>query len=283
MDRTGPIAVTGAAGKLGTEVVRQLRAAGWRVVAADRTSSADQEGVRAVAVDLTDADAVHDMLAGCHGLIHLAAYPTPYAASAAEVFGNNTRATFNVLLAATEHGIGNAVIASSVCAYGMPYAPVAFAPDYVPVDEDHPLSPRDPYGLSKLVDEQTAATFARAAGISVVALRLHWVSTEREQRERAAELAHDPGRGVTEMWGYVDVRDAARACLLGLAVRRPGVHPVVVAAPDSVSATPTRELLSRFHPEVPVAESLDGHDGAWSTARARELLGFTAEYSWRHA
>ncbi|MGA8113692.1 MAG: NAD(P)-dependent oxidoreductase [Actinocatenispora sp.] len=281
MNEAGTIMVTGAAGKLGSEVVRQLRAAGRAVVAVDRRAGNGADGVTERSLDLTDVDAVRDAVRSCDGIIHLAAFPDPFAAEPDVVFGNNTRATFNVLLAATEHGVRTVVTASSVCAFGMPYAPEPFPPEYVPVDEDHPLVPRDWYGLSKQVDERTAEMFSRRTGITVVALRFHWVSTVEEQRARVAALADDPADGARELWGYVDLRDAARACLLGLTVSEPGMHPLVIAAPDSLSETPTRELLAAFQPGVTVAASMDGTAGGWATARARERLGFTARHSWR--
>ncbi|MQA24476.1 MAG: NAD-dependent epimerase/dehydratase family protein [Micromonosporaceae bacterium] len=277
----GRVVVTGAAGKLGRLVVAELAAAGAGVVAVDRCAPAEwPEGVRPVEADVRDAGALWLAMVGCDVVIHLAAYPNPGAGSGAGVFTGNTSATFSVLAAAAQAGVGAAVLASSVSAYGMTYAADPFSPRYVPVDEDHPLKPQDAYGLSKQVDERTGAMFARRYQMSVVALRLHWVATAAEIHHRVATLAADPGVGARELWGYVEHLDAARAVCAAAGVRD-GFHTVQVCAPDTLSATPTQELLLRFHPGAAVRAPLPGCSGLWSADRARRILGFTPGWSWR--
>src|SRR5262249_43171714 len=80
------------------------------------------------------------------------------------VFGNNAMGQFHVFEAAARLGIRRVVSASSFAAYGMSFPDRPFAPDYLPLDEDHPLAPQDPYGLSKAVGEQIAAAYAGRGG-----------------------------------------------------------------------------------------------------------------------
>ncbi|MQA26782.1 MAG: NAD-dependent epimerase/dehydratase family protein [Micromonosporaceae bacterium] len=283
MSTTGRLLVTGAAGQLGRLVVAELAAAGWRVVAVDRRiPAALPDGVRPVVADIRRPDDLRQAMAGCEAVIHLAAHTNPGAGSGADVFAGNTAATFAVLAAAAEAGVRTAVLASSVSAYGMSYAPQLLPPRYVPVDEDHPLLPQDAYGLSKQADEHTGAMFTRRHAMSVVALRLHWVATAAQIHDRVAATAADPGFGAgpRELWGYVECRDAARAFRAALEVRE-GCHTVQVCAPDTLSPEPTRTLLERFHPGTAVRAALPGGTGLWSTDRARRLLGCAPAWTWR--
>jgi nucleoside-diphosphate-sugar epimerase len=151
-------------------------------------------------------------MAGCDAVVHLGAISGPDMYPDEVVFGNNTLSTFAVLQAASLLGVSRAVVASSGSALGMAWAPQPFPPLYVPVDEDHPLLAQDPYGLSKEVDERTCAMFNRRTGIPILAYRFHRITLHEEAARRAAALRSRPEEGVHELWGYVDVRDAARAC-----------------------------------------------------------------------
>lgn len=278
------VLVTGAAGRLGRAVVPELSAAGWRVVAADRQPPPDGHvaGVPVVRADLTDPRGPAGLVAGCDAVVHLAAHPSPYDLPGHEVFGNNTRTTYHVLEAAARSGVRNAVIASSTAAYGFTFPPRRTSPLHAPVDEEHPLLPQDPYSLSRQVDEATAAMLARRHGMTVVALRFHWVATAAEIARRVREVRADPefGRSVAELWGYLEIGEAARACRAALAVAE-GTHAVNVTAPDTLSEIPTADLLARFHPSTHQRHALSGTASAWSTTRAREVLGFAPRWSWR--
>jgi nucleoside-diphosphate-sugar epimerase len=186
-----------------------------------------------------------------------------------------------MLTAAAEEGIRHAVISSSVCAYGTTFARRPFSPRYAPVDEDHPLAPQDPYSLSKVVDEASGRAFADGYGMSVVALRFHWIGAADEVRAQAARLAALPEPVMSrDLWCYIEVGDAARACELALRVPE-GFHALNICATDSLSRVPTEELLSRFHPDTEIRTRIEGTASAWSTVRARQVLGFVPEYSWR--
>jgi len=156
------------------------------------------------------------------------------------------------------------------------------------VDEDHPMRPCEPYGLSKEVDERTAAMFARRTGMSVAALRFHWIATAAEQQDRRQQLKPlegDAAEDLRLLWGYVDVRDAARACRLALeaAARRPyGFAPMNIVAADTLSTRPLADLLA-LAPQIEVRAELTGTCGGFSIERARDVIGWTPQHSWRGA
>lgn len=172
--------ITGADGCLGAWVVRALLDEGARVTVLDvGTNEARHQLVAAgrpcefdrITGSVTDADAVHEAMAGADRVIHLAALQVPFCRAnptlGAEV---NVVGTVNVFEAALAHGIGPVVYASSVAVYGAPDD----YPDPVLRPEDRPL-PRTLYGAYKVANEHTAAIYADEHGLASVGLRPHTV------------------------------------------------------------------------------------------------------------
>src|SRR5438270_1676818 len=114
--------VTGAAGRIGQAVVAELAAHGWSVTGADRVAAPPapvppSPGAAAfVQLDVGDAGQVAWAMQGCEAVVHLAAIARPGGHPDEVVFGNNTRATFAVLQAASLQGVRRAVVASSLSA-----------------------------------------------------------------------------------------------------------------------------------------------------------------------
>lgn len=284
------VLVTGGSGHVGRWVVKDLMEQGHTVAVADRQPAAaqDDDPTRAAlaqtpfhVVDLLDIGQVAHALRGCEAVVHLAAFPTPLGRPAEETFSHNTRVTFHVLQAAMNAGIQRAVIASSVSALGMAYAAFPFAPLYAPVDELHPFMGQDPYALSKEVDESTAAMFHRRCGMDVAALRFHWVSLPGEAAQVAAVPDHPVTRHHNNLWGYTDVRDAAMACRLGIERAGLGFQVYNILAADTLLQEPTEEALRRRLPSVEIRAPIPGHTTAWSIDKARRLLGYEPQHSWR--
>lgn len=287
---SGPVLVTGAGGRLGRVVVQDLVAHGVEVVAVDRTELVSPSAASRVhQLDGRDADGLIEAMQGCVGLVHLAAIPYPVPDQDVEVFANNTQSTFVALHAAAAVGITRAVIASSVSGYGTAWSPEPTRFDYVPVDEGHPIRNADPYGLSKEVDERTATMINRRTGMSIAALRFHWIASAEEilgavdgvnQVQDAGEIA-DQLRG---LWGYVEVGDAARACRLALAAaeREPyGFQPLNVTAADTLSRVPLGDLLAAHAPETGIRSGLGPTTGGFAIDRARDVIGWEPQHSWR--
>jgi nucleoside-diphosphate-sugar epimerase len=276
------VLVTGGSGRLGQWVGRDLRDHGHEVVSVDRFLPASREpGIHYRQVAMDDLGQVVGAAAGCDALVHLAAIPAPYSHPDEVVFRNNVGATYHALQAAMTVGIGRAVIASSASAYGMAWARPTFPPRYAPLDEDHPFIVRDPYALSKETDERTAEMFVRRCGMTVLAFRFHWIALPGQARRRADEAGDRPEWDTTNLWGYVDVRDAARACRVGLEAAVTGFHAFNITANDTLRHEPTEELLRTLLPETELRRPLPGNASAWSNAKAREVLGFVPAHSWR--
>lgn len=281
------ILVTGGSGRLGQWVLRTLVGHGHLVVNADRrlippsSEAPFLSEVHQREVDVTDIGQVAGAMAGCSAVVHLAAIAGPYTKPDEVVFGDNTRATFAVLRSAMLLGVRKVVIASSGSALGMAWAIDPFVPLYAPVDEEHPLLPQDPYGLSKEVDERTGAMFHRRTGMSVLALRFHLITLPGESSAIAAEAAARPERYCSGLWGYVDVRDAADACRLGVEAGEIGFHVFNVTAADTLGPAPTEELLRRHCPSTEIRRPIPGTATAWSIDKAQAMLRYQPRHSWR--
>ena len=287
---SGRIAVTGSSGLLGQAVVDELLAHGYAVVAADRLPPRQEDPrLHPVSWDGPDVAGLRGAIDGCMAMVHLAAIPAPYNHPHEEVFGNNTLATFAALQAAADVGIRSCAIASSVSAYGTAFSPEPTHARYVPVDEAHPMENRDPYGLSKEVDEATAAMFCRRYEMTVAALRFHWIADRDQQTRRIGLLAtqdRDWPEDLRNLWGYVDLRDASRACRLAVeaAGQRPyGFMPMNIVAADALSPTPLTELLAEHAPDIEVRGALGPSAGAFDIRRARDVIGWEPLHSWRDA
>ena len=87
-------------------------------------------------------------------------------------------------------------------------------------------------------------------GLTVTALRFHWILTPEEVRSLVDAAPIESGR--RNLGGYVDLEDAARACLLALTPRDRSqrFHTLLIAADDTGVTRPTSDLLDEFYPDA---------------------------------
>ena len=281
------IAVTGAHGKLGRRVVDALVEAGHEVVALDRVPAPDGAAASGIVLELTDAGQVLDALAGIDehhagldALVHLGAIPAPGRLSDVATFHNNMLSTFNVLNAARKLGIKRIVLASSETLLGLPFDT---PPPYIPVDEEYPARPETTYSLVKHLEEQLAIQLVRwDPELSISALRF---SNVMDPEDYAAFPSYDadPTLRKWNLWGYIDGRDGAQAAVRALEANRPGFEAYIIAAADTVMSRPNAELVAEVFPDTPVTRELGEHDTLLSIDKARRLLGYEPQHSWRDA
>ena len=281
------IVVTGAKGDVGSFVVDYARGQGADVLAVDMLGRGDWEGY--ISADLTDLGQVYDMLYGADAVINLAAISDPYVFPAAQTFLTNTRIAYNVFEAAARLGIRRVVSASTIQVQhpAFPRAPIHY--HYLPFDEDHPVDAHDEYGMSKVVGEACAASFAHHWGLTVVSMRITWSLDEERMKQMFPIHVPDalPTPGPGKRWlptpFYIDARDCARACYLAATVNLPpATHiPLILTARDSCVDMPSAEIARHFFPQAEIRPGLEGYASIASGKRAEEVLGFVPEYSWR--
>lgn len=276
------IALTGSTGKLGTVVARELREAGYDVIGMDVVGT---RGPSFVQVDLTDYGQVVDAFGGVgdrhegiDAVVHLGAIPAPGIRSDIATFHNNMAATFNVFWAAVRLGIRRIVYASSETVQGLPFdAP----PPYVPVDEEYAPRPESVYSLVKTLEERLAAELVRwHPDLSITALRFSNVMVPEDYAEFPSFDA-DARLRKWNLWGYIDARDGAQAVQRALEVAPAGFDNFLIAASDTVMSRPNAELLAEVFPDVPVAREFSEHETLLSIDKARQLLGFDPQHTWR--
>ncbi|SDJ67285.1 UDP-glucose 4-epimerase [Halovenus aranensis] len=282
------ILVTGGVGESGTWILDRL-AETHEVTCLDRRfPESGRDGVDYRRVDLTDAGAVFDTVTAVDpdAVVHWAAIPVAGTHPGVEVYRNNTLAAYNVLTAAGR--VDAAVVqASSDGAYGFFFAEETPLPDAVPITESHPRRPEDPYGLSKVVTEEIAATVARRDGIRVASIRPSWIQLPGEYPCRDSEYVEYLGAGAGNYWSYVDVRDVVDLVEAALAGVREGAFDGHEAfncvAPDNALGRPLRELFEEHYGDVPDDYAVEGDASAYSTAKAGRVLGWEPTRSWQSA
>jgi nucleoside-diphosphate-sugar epimerase len=276
------IAVTGGSGKLGRSVVRRLNEDGHSVLNLDRAG--DRSPALAL-VDLRDYGQVLDVILGLDdrhqgfdAIVHLAAIPAPGLVPDAATFENNMVSTYNVFQAARRAGIKKLVYASSETVLGLPFD---VDPPYIPVDEEYPARPESTYSLVKHLEEQMAIEMTRwDPDLSITGLRFSNVMDPEDYEDFPAFDA-DPKLRKWNLWGYIDGRDGAQAVARALEYGKPGFEAFIIANEDTVMTRPSASLAAEVFPNVKVTRELGEHETMLSIDKARRLLGFAPEHSWR--
>lgn len=275
------IALTGSSGKLGTVVARELRSAGHEVIGLDIRG---ERGSGFVQVDLVDYGQVIDALAGVNdthdgidALVHLGAIPAPGISSDVATFHNNMISTFNVFWAAVRLGIDRIVYASSETVLGLPFD---IDPPYIPVDEAYTPRPESVYSLVKVLEERLATELVRwHPELSITALRFSNVMVPEDYAQFPFDA--DARARKWNLWGYIDARDGAQAVQRALENAPAGFDTFIIAAADTVMTRPNAELVAEVYPQVETRVDLSGTETLLSIDKARRLLGYDPQHSWR--
>ena len=281
----GRVAVTGSSGKLGRAVVGHLLEQGWDVVALDRVASPRADVVSSV-VELTDFGQAVEALSGIddrHGgvdaLVHLAAIPAPGLRPNAATFATNITASYNAYSAAIRAGVRKIVWASSETVLGLPFDE---PPPYVPVDEEYPPRPNSTYSLVKTLEEELARQLCRwHPDLSMTGLRFSNVMYPEDYAQFPSYDA-DPQLRRWNLWGYIDARDGAQAVRLALNDETVGADVFIIANADTVMSRPNETLLAEVFPDVPLTRPVAPHETLLSIDKARRLLGYQPQHSWRN-
>lgn len=314
------IGVTGGAGYIGSHIVQDLLAAGHSVVVLDNLSTANPANIvdsgaaanfegsyRFIEGDAGEAESLVRFFAAgpLEVVYHFAASkaagesmtaPTKYSA-------NNLRGTLRLIEGVVEHGCRNFIFSSSAAVYG--------DPQYLPIDEQHPLNPINYYGYTKLAIEQNLAWFARLSGLRYAVLRyFNAAGYDLDGRVRSIEMTtanllplvmecaigrrpeiqvfgqdYDTPDG-TCLRDYIHVNDLSRAHVLAMHAIRERDESLTVNLGTGVELSVqqmldiAREITGQPIPQKNVARRPgDPPRLVASSEKARELLGWQAESS----
>jgi len=283
------VLVTGGTGKLGKVCVADLLAHGYDVFVVDTVAPA--KGIPHLIADLADfgqtLDAFSSVGMEIHAgvaphafdaIVHLAAIPTPRQYPDAQLFQNNIMGTFNVFEVARRLGIHNVIWASSETTLGEPFDEAA---PYAPVDEDYPLRAKSAYALAKVLMEEMARQFCyQTPALKLIGLRFSNVMEPGDYAKFPAYDA-DPEERKWNMWGYIDARDGAQAIRKAVELSTTGMHAFIIANADTVMSKSSVELMASVFPGVPVKKELAKNETLLSIDKARRVLGYEPQFSWR--
>jgi len=166
-----PVLVTGGAGYIGSHAVLALRDAGWPVVVIDDLSNGTREvvpdDVPLIEGSIADRALVDEVLSGhaIGAIMHFAgSIVVPESVEQPlKYYANNTLASHALISSAVAAGVKHILFSSTAAVYG--------APERVPVEEDDPKLPINPYGASKLMTERMLEDASAAHGFNYGALR----------------------------------------------------------------------------------------------------------------
>ncbi|MFS0084266.1 UDP-glucose 4-epimerase GalE [Corynebacterium striatum] len=237
--------VTGGAGYVGSVCAAVLVEEGHDVTIIDNFSTGNREAVPAGArlVEGDVADVVEEVLAegGFEGVVHFAARSLvgESVEIPADYWEHNVVTSLKLLNAMHAHGVKNLVFSSTAATYG--------EPKQVPITEDMPTQPTNPYGASKLSIDYIITSFAKAYGLGATSLRYFNVAGAYGSigENRAIEthliplvlqvaLGHRdkifmfgddyPTADGTAVRDYIHIRDLADAHVLALKTNTEGTH-----------------------------------------------------------
>ena len=181
--------VVGGAGYIGSHMVLALEDANLPAVVFDNLSRGHADAVGSAPLVVGDLRSSADLDAcfSSHRIdvvMHFAAlaYVGESVSKPELYYENNVAGTLSLLSAMRRHGVSRFVFSSSCATYG--------EPQHIPITEDHPQQPINPYGRTKLTVEQTLVDYASAYGLRSVSLR-YFNAAGCDSRGRAGER-HDP-------------------------------------------------------------------------------------------
>lgn len=304
------ILVCGGAGYIGSHINKMLNQQGYETVVFDNLVYGHKEAVKwgeLIIGDLADTDALKELFDRYEfdAVFHFAAYA--YVGESVEnpekYYFNNVSNTLNLLHAMKEHGV-NKIIFSSTCAtYG--------EAERVPITEDMPQNPINPYGATKLMVERIFKDYNKAYGLNFVVLRYFnaagadpdgEIGESHDPETHIIPLVLDAASGLrpdVKVFGtdydtsdgscvrdYIHVTDLASAHLLALHHLEDGKPSdffnlgnekgtSVLEVVDSVRRVTGKDFIATIAPRRPG----DPAKLVGSSRKAQEVLGWKPEYA----
>ena len=285
------VAVTGGNGHIGEAILEELNDHGYTTVNLARGKRREEVSDRYFTTDLNEAGEVYGSLArsDADAIVHMGTIPSPMYHPGFVTFESNAMSTYHVLEAATELGLENACIASSINAMGCAFQEEPTDIFYLPVDEAHPLTPRDPYAIGKHAIEVVCDGFGRMEDgpRTISSLRYPWVASEEDVKRRYASKdrsleAIDPnGTGRDHLFSYLHLADGASIARCAVEAEFEGHEVFWAVAGDTTVDAPTSEVAERIYPELETRREFEGKESLIDIGKARELLNWEPAHSWR--
>jgi nucleoside-diphosphate-sugar epimerase len=251
------VLVTGATGRLGSVVCKELLQRGHDVLGTDQRFARDL-GFPLKLADLRDSLAVYPLLEGCEAVVHLGNVPNLSMGSSPQaVLGDNVSMNGNVFRAALDVGVRRIVFASSLQAMirleeGRAFDAPPHIP-YFPLDGDAPADPGNNfYGLSKEFGERTLRVLSELEPtLACTSLRFPMLSGDWFHKRLQQPLPLS-GVNFSEALAYLDFSDAAALVALVVERQLPGYHQYFPAQTLTLGGYTVESTLTEFFPNTPL-------------------------------
>ena len=280
MHFAAPVLVTGAAGRLGREIVLLLRHHGYSVVGADLVTSLTTD----VVLDIRDAAAISSIVQHASAVIHTAALHGRHydlRVPRLDFVRTNVEGTLNLLTACAAHGIRKFLYTSTTSIYGQA---MVHPTEAVWVTEELVPQPRDIYDITKQAAEALCQDFFEKEGLETTVLRVGRFLPE------PANLAANH-----RLYRGLDERDGAHGHLLALEKSFSTFEVFNIAAgspferPDvaQLKHDPAPIICRRLPEAAGVYQQLGWQfpasiDRVYCIEKAQRLLGYAPQYTARH-
>jgi len=300
------VLVVGGAGYIGSHAARALRRARYQVIIYDNLSTGFRrltEGFEFVEGDIGDPSKLHHVLPRVDAILHFAAhcYVGESVTNPRKYFRNNVSDALTLLNSAVDAGVRHFVFSSTCAVYGVP--------EHVPITEQNPREPINPYGATKLAFENALEAYDRPYQLRSVRLRYFNAAGADESGEIGelhdpethliplALLASTPDGSELNVFGsdyptpdgtclrdYIHVNDLADAHVRALQYLEQGGDSValnlgtgkgnsvleVIHAAEAATGQPVRRKIGPRRPGDPPVLVADA-------TKAKEVLGWTAQ------
>jgi len=285
------ILVTGGAGFIGSNLTEKLINDGHRVTIIDNLSTGDKANLHKDAeffeLDIANLDAIKPVFKDIELVFHVAAIPRIGRSieNPSETFRSNVTGTLNVLLAARDAGVGRVVYSASSSSYG--------PQNKLPLSEDMPSRPLNPYALSKYIGEELCKEFTELYKFDTISLRYFNVYGPRMNAE--GEYATVIGKflrmkrdGVPltivgdgkQTRDFTHVSDVARANILASQVESGGGEIINIGAGDNHSVQEIADIIGGEHVYIAQRPG-EVRDTLADISKAKRILGWEPRVSFK--
>ena len=281
--------VTGGAGFIGSNLVERLIKDGHRVTVIDNLSTGKRGNLHKDAeffeLDIAELDAIKPVFEKKDVVFHIAAIPRIMRSieDPAFVFRSNVTGTLNVLLAARDAGVKRVVYSASSSAYGLQ--------NILPLCEDMPSKPLNPYALTKYIGEELCRQFTNLYGLDTISLRYFNVYGPRMDVEgdyatvigKFLRLKSE-GKPLTiigdgkQTRDFTNVRDVAEANVLASQIEKGGGEVINIGAGSNHSVQEIADIIGGEHAHVPERPG-EVRDTLADISKAKQILGWEPKVS----
>jgi UDP-glucose 4-epimerase len=286
------VLITGGLGQVGSYLTEELaKEKSNNITILDNFSSNIKdfkvpEGVVILKGDIRDNEVVDKLVSENEIIIHTAAQVSVVNSIENPIYDaeNNIMGTLAFLNAARKSNIRRFLYISSAAVYG--------APQYLPIDEKHPVNPMSPYGLSKLTGEKYAMMFHSLYGLPVVCLRPFNIYSPRQnpgspysgvitkfiERARAGKPPIIFGDG-KQTRDFVSIYDVVSAAIKCIEIDDAVGEVFNVGTGIATTINELASLCSDMEPEYKAAISGDIRDSYSDICKAKDKVGYYSGYN----